>query len=148
MGAFDREFDFSDDQDVAAGTLSSGSTVVSTNVACNLATPTDTWLVNIDHELGGDLEFTVMVSDEAFAGSGAALRCDLTTKNADATISTAGTVVASVTIPATSVVQTVRSIKLPRTAVQAYVGVLYTAVGGNLTAGHITSHLGPAPIGN
>jgi hypothetical protein len=149
MGAFDRHYDFSDDQDVASGTLSSGSNVVSTNVAYNTATPTDTWLVNIDHELGGDVEWTVMVSDEAMTGAGAKLKCDLITKNANASLSSGGTVIATIEMPATSAVQTVKSLKIPAgTAIQAYLGVLYTASGGNLTAGHITSHLGPAPIGN
>ena len=149
MGAFDRHFDFSDDQDVATGTLSSGSSVVSTNVAYNAAAPTDTWKVAIDHQLGGDVEWTLIVSDEAMAGSGATLQCDLMTKDADASLSSGGTVVATYTFPATSVVQTVKSIKIPAgTAIKAYLGIVYTAVGGNLTAGHITSHLGPAPIGN
>lgn len=147
MGCFDKYFFFSDNQDVASGSPSAASTVVSTYVAYNSASAKDTWGVSKSLELGGDLEFTVMVSDEAMTGAGSSIRCDLTTKAAN-TISSGGTVVASVTLPATSALQTVRSIKLSKNDILAYTGVLYTIVGAQLTAGHVTAMLGPAPIGN
>ena len=151
MGCFDYQYKFSDDQDVAAGSPSANAEVISTNTASEGETPTDTWGTGIDHELGADLEYTVCVSDQALAGSGSSVRCDLVTKDADASLSSGATVVASMTftVASDSAIQTVKTVKIPAgSKFKAYTGVLYTVLDAQLTAGHFSAWLGPAPIGN
>ena len=76
-------------------------------------------------------------------GASATVRADLVTKDADASISSAGTVLASITIPAVSASGTRLGIELkPGQTCKRYLGVVYTASGAALTSGTVDSWLG------
>lgn len=151
MGAFDYQYIFSDDQDVASGSPSANAEVVSENVASEVASPKDAWGTSIDHELGADLEFTVCVSNEALAGSGASVEAALVTKDANASLSSGATTITTLTftVASDSAVQTLKSVKIPAgTDFKRYTGILYTIKDAQLTAGNMSGWLGPAMIGN
>jgi hypothetical protein len=141
MAVLDYQLEISDDQDVASGTLSSGSAVISTNVIDRGASEVDAFGSSITPDIGegGELEWNVKVTNEAFAGASAAVVATLVTKASSATITSSGTTIATLTVAATSAIGTSYSVKVPSGTVQRYLGCVYTASGGNLTAGNVSS---------
>lgn len=138
MAVLDAKLEFSDAQALAS--VSSGASVVSTNVTNLGASETDCWGNSITPDIGegGELEFNVAV-DTALVGSSAALDCKLVTKASSASISSGGTTLATLTIPATSAAGTRKSVKVPSGTIYQYTGVLYAASGGALTSAKINS---------
>lgn len=138
MSVLDAGQEFSDAQ--ALGAVSSAGTVVSTNIKDNRASQLDEWGNSRDPSLG-DSVLNVNVN-VVLVGASATIRCDLVTKEADASISSGGTVVASVTIPAVTVAGKSFGVKIPAgTTTKRYVGVVYTAVGAALTSATLDSWL-------
>ena len=143
MAVLDYQLEFSDDQDIAASTLSSGSALVSTNTINLGASETNVWGSSITPDIGegGELEWTVKVTNEAMVGAGATVVCTLVTKSSASSMSSGSTTLATITLPAASAIGTKYSVKVPSGTVQQYLAVVYTATGGNLTAGNVSSYL-------
>jgi hypothetical protein len=136
--ALDKDFEFSDKQSVA---LSSTNSTVSTYVNYNAASPKDCFGVSKALEIGGSV-FTVQVTT-ALVGAGGTLTCALTTKAGANTISSAGTTICSVLVPAAAAAGSrYRVIIPPGTERLAYLGVLYTA-GATISSGNVNAYLGP-----
>ena len=137
--ALDKDLEFSDKQSVI---LSSGASAVSTYVNYNSASPKDCFNVARSLEIGGSM-LTLQITT-ALAGAGATMVCQLMTKAGANTLSSGATEIVSYTFPATSAIGTTKRIMLPPgTTRLAYLGMLYTASGGNATAGNINAYLGP-----
>jgi hypothetical protein len=138
--AIDLQHEYSDKQSVI---LSDAANAVSTNVDYNAASPKDAFGVAKALEIGGSF-FNVMVTTTLVGAS--VLTADLVTKAANATLSSGGTVIASIDFPATSAAGTVKSLQLaPGTERLAYLGVVYTSTGAKITAGNVNANLGTAP---
>lgn len=148
MTLLDKVWEFSDDQDIAASTLSSGATVVSTNVVDLGNDMKDTFGTAVaTQNIGAQFKRPVLVLQvgaEAFTGAGATVQCKLVSKASSASISSGGTEHARVTFSALSAIGTKKEIPIPDEALNRYVGVLYTASGGNLTAGYMNAFLAEA----
>ena len=144
---YDSLLEFSDAQDIASGTLSSGSTVVSELVRDLGSGEKDAFggALTPDIGNGGELHWHVIVTNEAFVGASAQVVCTLVSKASSASISSGGTTHATITIPAASAIGTWYSVPVPPGTLYRYLGVLYTASGGNLTAGNVDSFLATAP---
>jgi hypothetical protein len=138
----DARLEFSDNQDVAASTLSSGSSVTSTNIVDLGANSTDYWADAITMDVGeaGGLMWTTEVSTEATAGGTvtATLQYDGALSGSDLS---SGNTIATVTFAAGSAIGTKRSVKVPTGTIERYLAVVYTASGGNVTAGKFDSYL-------
>ena len=141
----DNIWEFSDDQDIAASTLSSGSTVISEDVVDLNATQQDGFFATVTTTRIGEQAkppvLVVTVGAEAFTGAAAAVDVKLTSKASSATISSGGTVHATIQIPALSAIGYQAVLPLPWAAYNRYLGIQYTANGGNLTAGYINAHI-------
>ena len=138
MSIMDAGQEFSDAQ--ALGAISNGSSVKSTNIIDNRASQLDEWQASRDPDLGNSvLNVAVNV---ALVGASARIRAQLITKEADASISSGGTVLAEVEIPAATVAGKSFGIKIPPGMLtKRYVGILYTAVGANLTSATVDGWL-------
>ncbi len=138
--AVDLSHEYSDKQSVIC---SSGSDVVCSNPDYNDASPKDAFGVAKALEIGGSF-FNCMVTT-ALVGA-ATMTCKLMTKAADASLSSGGTLIASVEFAATAAARTVKSVKIaPGTERLAYLGVVYRSTGAKTTAGNINANLGTAP---
>jgi len=136
--ALDNDFNFSDKQSVA---ISSGSTSVSTYVNYNAASPKDCFGSSKALEIGGSM-FTVQVTTTT-TGAGGIITAALTTKAADKSISSGGTTICSVTIPATTTAGARYRVMIPPgTERLAYLGVLYS-VAATVSSGNVNAFLGP-----
>ena len=137
----DSLLEFSDAQALAS--ISDTSSTISTNVSDLGANGEDAWgsAQTMDIGEGGGLVFNAQVV-AALVGASAAIVCELTTKAADATLGTSGTNVVSLTIPTISAIGTRVSVRVPTGTIERYIGVLYTASGGNLTSATIDSWIG------
>ena len=135
--ALDKDFEFSDAQSVA---ISSGATGVCTYGNYNAATPEDCFGVSKALEIGGSM-FTVEVSTD-LSGSGI-LTAALATKASSASVSSAGTTICSVTIPAGSSAGYKKAVIIPPgTERLAYLGVVYS-VSATISSGNVNAFLGP-----
>jgi len=146
MAILDATLEFSDAQ--ALTSISSGSSSVSTNVADLGADGKDGWgsAQKTNPGAGGNVYLNVEVQ-VAMSGASAALDVQLVTKAANASISAAGTLLASVRLPAVSAAGTSRSIAVPAGCdIERYLGVLYTASGAQLTSATINAWLGTHPV--
>lgn len=101
----------------------------------------DTWGNDITPDIGenSNLEWNISVSTTV-VGAGS-LTVALVTKAADASLSSGGTTLASFALGATPAAGTQRSVKVPGGAVQRYIGCVYSASGGTITAGALNSYL-------
>jgi len=135
--------EFSDAQNIAASTLSSGASVISSYVRDLGASEKDCFGVALTPDIGesGELEFNVQVA-AVFTGAGAIVNAKLTTKASSATLSSGGTTLATLAIPALSAAGYRKSVKVPSGSVLQYIGVVYTASGGGLTAGTVDAWIG------
>jgi len=140
MSILDAKLEMSDAQ--ALSNISSGASTKSANVIDLGANGEDGWgnAQTTDPGEGGGAEWNVSV-DTALVGSSAALTVTLVTKAADASISSGGTTIATLTIPAESAAGTKRSVKVPAGTVERYLGTLYTASGAKLTSAKLNSYL-------
>lgn len=139
MAILDSKLEFSDAQ--ALANISSAASAVSTNVV-DYGTMKDAWGTAITPDIGegGGLEFNINV-DTALVGAAAALECKLVSKAADASISSGGTVHATLSLAALAAAETRASVKVPSGTINRYVGVLYTANGAKLTSAKLNSWL-------
>ena len=137
----DANLEFSDAQSIAS--LSSTSTQISTNVSDLGANGLDGWdeSITLDIGEGGELEWNVQLG-VALVGASAAMTVTLVTKAASATITTSGNTIATLSFPALSTAGTKKSVKVPSGTVQRYLGVIYTAVTGNVTSSTWDSWVG------
>ena len=145
MTLFDDKFEFSDDQDIAASTLSASAIVVSTNTMDlgsdgKNAFGTSVLTQNIGAQ-AKSLECVISVGAEAFTGASATVVASLVSKAADASLSSGATVHGTYTFSALSAIGTKTVIKVPNANLNRYLGVIYKAVGGNLTAGYMNAYL-------
>lgn len=133
----DAKQEYSDAQ--ALGALSSGgSSLISTDVQDveSSRAPKNAFGTSIDPDIGQST-FNVNVN-VALVGAAATVRVDLVTKDADASISSGGTVLASIVIPALSASGYKAGIELKAgQTCKRYLGALYTAVGAGLTSASI-----------
>lgn len=141
--AYEVNFEFSDAQ--ALGAISSGSSVKSTNID-NLARSNYTaWGAAKALEIGG-MSVAVQVTT-ALVGAGATIVPKLVTKAANASISSGGTVIA--TLPAIAAVAAAGAscsvILPPGTTRLQYLGMLFTAAGAKLTSASVGAQLRPYP---
>jgi len=133
--------EFSDAQTFSS--RSSGNHNNSTDVIDLGASGTDGWGTSLANRLGGtDLKWHLQVN-VAVSGSSATLLCELKTHTA-VSMKSAGTVIMSHVIPASSAVGYRRAFSLPLCALARYVRVNFTPTGGNIgAASAIDSWLGP-----
>ncbi len=139
MSVLDKALEFSDAQALAS--VSSGGSVKCTNqVDSRNNVYKNTWGASIDAELG--FSKWVVSVNTALVGAGAAIRAQLVTKEADASISSGGTVIAEIFVPAVSAAGWRKSIEIgPGTSFKRYVGVVYSASGAKLTSAKFDSWL-------
>lgn len=148
MTLFDKKFEFSDDQDIAASTLSASAIVVSTNTMDLGSDQKNAFGASVlTQNIGAQaksLELVLHVGAEAFTGSSATVVASLVSKAANASLSSGATSHGSVTFAALSAIGTKKNIKIPNANLNRYLGVIYKAVGGNLTAGYMNAYLAEA----
>lgn len=146
MAIIDAKLEFSDNQDVAASTLSSGSSVNSTNLIDlrgSATYDTNWWGTSITPDIGeaGTLEWTVQVSTEATAGG----TCTAYLKHSNA-LSTShlssGQTLVSLAFAAASAIGAKKTVKVPSGTINRYLEVVFTASGGAVTAGKFDSWIG------
>ena len=138
--AIDVSHEYSDKQAVA---VNDAAFLCCANPDYNTATPKDAFGVSKALEIGGSY-FCAMVTT-VLAGA-AVMNVDLTTKAADASLSSGGTVIASLQFPAAAAAGTVKYVKIgPGMERLAYLGSVYGAVGANITSGNMNCWLGTAP---
>lgn len=146
MTVLDNVFNFSDEQDVASGTLSSGTTIASTNVIDSGSDMKDAFGTAIyDARLGSQAKkpvVVVTVGGETFAGGSTLVK--IQSKAASASISSGGTEHARTTIPASAVQGTQYTLPVPVSGMNRYWGLTYTASGGAVTAGYANAYLADA----
>ena len=141
MTILDAKLEFSDAQALAS--VSSGSSSVSTNVIDFGANGKDEWgsaqTVNPD---GLRIIWNTEVHT-ALVGAAAIINATLVTKAADASISSSGTTIATISFPALSAKGTKRAVPIPTGLnIERYLGVLYTASGAKLTSAKFNSWVG------
>ena len=147
MAIMDARLEFSDNQDVASGSPSSGSTVNSTNVVDlrgSATYDTDYWADNITPDVGesGGLVWNVEVANEAMTGAGT-LAVTLQHSNAlSSSHLSSGATLATLSFPATSAIGTRRSVRVPAGTINRYLEVVYTVGTGQLTGGRFDSWIG------
>lgn len=145
MTILDSVFNFSDEQDVAASTLSSGTTIASTNVIDSGAMKDAFGTAIYDARLGSQAKkpvVVVTVGDETFAGGSTIVK--IQSKAADASIHSGGTEHARTTIAAGQVQGAQFTLPVPVSGMNRYWGVTYTASGGAVTAGYANAYLADA----
>lgn len=140
MSVMDAALEMSDAQALAS--ISSGSSTKSTNIIDARAGNTDAWGTSKDPEIGG-MVCNVNVNT-VLVGASAAVVPLLVTKEADASISSGATTVATLpTIAALSAAGTKVAVQLPPgTTCKRYLGILYQASGGKLTSAKMDAWLG------
>jgi hypothetical protein len=135
--AVDLQHEYSDKQVLS---IASGANTVSTNVDYNAASPKDAFGVAKALEIGGSW-FTVEVTTTLVGAT--VLTAELMTKAANATLSSGGTSIAKIDLPATTAAGTVYAIQIaPGTERLAYLGAVYTSTGANLTGGAVNCRIG------
>jgi hypothetical protein len=136
----DADLEFSDAQSVVKN---SGLSQVSTDVYDHGSDGLDGWGSSQTPDIGegGTLEFNVQVAT-LMAGASAAIDAKLVTKASSAAISSGGTTLATLNFPAASAAGTKKSIKVPSGTIQRFLGVVYTASGGNVTASAFDAWIG------
>lgn len=145
MTVLDNVFVFSDEQDVASGTLSSGTTIASTNVIDSGAMKDAFGTAIYDARLGSQAKqpvVVVTVGGETFAGGSTIVK--IQSKAASASISSGGTEHARTTIAAAQAQGAQFTLPVPVSGMNRYWGVTYTASGGNVTAGYANAYLADA----
>jgi len=145
MTIIDELFELSDAQNlVASGALSSGSTVISEDVVDLGADQQDGFFASVlTSRLGEQAKAPVVLVtvSTALVGASATLDVKLTSKAADATISSGGTVHGTINIPAASAIGYQAVLPVPWAAYNRYIGIQYTANGAQLTAGAVNAHI-------
>jgi hypothetical protein len=137
--AMDAKLEFSDAQ--ALANKSSGASTVATNIVDMRTGLKDTWGTAKAPDIS-DMVWNVNVNT-ALVGAGAAIVATLVTKASASSISSGGTVIAQVTIPALSAAGIKKAVKMPTgQKTLRYVGVYYTASGAKLTSAKFDSWLG------
>ena len=146
MTVLDSVYNFSDEQDVASATLSSGTTIASTNVVDQGSDMKNAFGTAIyDARLGSQAKkpvVVVTVGAEAFVGGSTLVK--IQSKAASASIHSGGTEHATVTIPTGATQGTQYTLPVPVSGMNRYWGVTYTASGGNVTAGYANAYLADA----
>ena len=139
MSVIDSTLSFSDAQ--ALGAVSSGSSVVSTSKPSAGSGNKNTWGSSISPQIGG-LTWNCNVNT-ALVGAGAIITAKLVTKASASSMSSGSTELARLTFPALSARGTRKSVQLtPGTQCLAYLAVVYTASGAELTSATFDSWLG------
>lgn len=148
MTVLDNKYVFSDEQDIASGNLSSGTTIASTNVVDQGSDMKDAFGTAIyDAAIGSQAKVPVVVltvGNETFTGASATVIAKIQSKAASASISSGGTEHARVTFSALSAQDTQKVLPVPTSGMNRYWGVTYTASGGALTAGYMNAYLADA----
>lgn len=149
MTVLDALYDFSDEQNIASGTLSSGTTIASEDTMDEGADRKDAFgTTEYDARIGSQAKAPVVVVSvgaTAFTGAGAKVIVKIQSKAADRNIHSGGTEHARVEFPALSAVKTTKHLPVPVTGMNRYWGVTYTASGGNLATGTMNAYLAEAP---
>lgn len=145
MTIIDHVFEFCDAQDIASGTLSATSSVLSEDVVDLGADQQDGFFASVlTTRLAEQAKPLVllMTIDTTFVNtaSGTVL-VELISRAADATITDSDTIHATLTIPTGSVAGTQFVLPIPWDAYGRFLGVYFTAVTGNLTTGKINAHM-------
>ncbi|NIS52205.1 MAG: hypothetical protein GWN94_14010 [Phycisphaerae bacterium] len=140
MAVLDALLEFSDAQTLSIG---SGASIKSTNVSDLVGAGglKDTWGNSLTPDIGekSNLEWNCQV-ETTVVGAGS-LTVALVSKAADVSISSGGTTHASKNLGATPAAGTVYSAVVPAGTVNRYIGCLYSASGGTITAGALDSWL-------
>lgn len=145
MTIIDHVFEFCDAQDIASGTLSATSSVISEDVVDLAADQQDGFFASVlTSRIGEQAKAPVLLVTvgTAFvqASSGTVL-VELISRAASATITDADTIHATGTIAQAAAAGTQLVIPLPWDAYNRYLGVYFTAVTGNLTVGTVNAHI-------
>ncbi len=129
------------DGDSVALTYASSTavTVVSEDIIDFGTNGADAWGTELGRDITGMVWNTSV--NTAMVGASGIITAQLVSKAADASISSGATVHAEVSFPAASVAGIARAVKLPKTVVNRYVGVLFTNVGGAVTSSKFDSFL-------
>lgn len=143
MGVLDKALEFSDAQTLSIG---AGATIKSAVVAdlmgaAGASGMKDVWGNALTPDIGeaGNLEFTVQVAT-TIVGAGT-LSAKLASKAANASISSGATTHITFSFGTTPAAGTRKSAKVPAGTLNRYVGALYTATGGTITAGALDAFL-------
>ncbi len=142
----DHVFEFCDAQDIATGTLSAASSVLSDDVVDLAATQQDGFFTTVTTTRLGEqakpMVLVLTVTNEAFVNtaSGTVL-VELISRVSDASITDSDTIHASKSFATAAAIGTQMVIPLPWDAYNRYLGLYFTAVTGNLTAGNVDAHL-------
>ena len=143
MTVLDVHYTFSDEQDVASGSLSSGTTISATNVVDQGSDMTDAFGSSIyDARIGSQAKAPVVVvtvGTEAFVGGTTTVK--IQSKASSASISSGGTEHARATIATGSAQGYQVTLPVPVSGMNRYWGVTYTAGGGAVTAGYANAYL-------
>lgn len=145
MTVLDNKYVFSDEQDVASGTLSSGTTIASTNVFDEGAMEDAFGTAMYDARIGSQAKKPVVVltvGAETLAGG--PLLCKIQSKASSASISSGGTEHARVSFSSGDTQGTQKVMPLPVSGMNRYWGVTYTANGAALTAGYMNAYMADA----
>ncbi len=138
MAVLDARLEFSDAQTLSIG---SGASITSTNVSDLTGTAglEDAWGNSITPDIGesGELEWNILVSTTV-VGAGS-LTAALVSKAADSSISSGATTHHSIAMGATPAAGTQYSRYVPAGTVNRFVGCLYSAASGTITAGALDS---------
>ncbi len=145
MTIIDELFEFSDAQNIASGTLSATSSVLSQDVVDLGADQQDGFFASVLTTRLGEqakpLVLLLTISTTFVSTASGTVLVELISRAANASITDADEIHAEFTIPTGSVAGTQFVIPLPWEAYNRFLGVYYTAVTGNLTAGAINAHL-------
>ena len=141
MTILDAKLMFSTGQ--AITTLADAASEISDYVADLGTGMKDAWgnAITPDIGEGGELEVNSVVS-VVMVNASATIEVQLVTKAADATLTSGGTQLGVKVFPAESVAGTRLSFHVPSGAVLRYLGVIYKAVGAELTSGTFITWLG------
>lgn len=138
MAVLDARLEFSDAQTLS---IASAGSLVSSNVSdlTGATSLKDTWGNDITPDVGesGNLEWNILVSTTV-VGAGS-LTVALVSKAADVSLSSGGTTHASFALGATPAAGTQRQAYVPAGTVNRYLGCVYSASGGTITAGALDS---------
>jgi hypothetical protein len=141
MAIMDYFMEISDAQ--ALGAFSNAAAVKGTNQMDLQTGDTDAWGTAVTtNRWTQDLKVNVTVHT-ALVGASASIDVELTSKAADVSISSGGTVHGIVKIPALSAAGYKTSISVPAQNLNRYVGLMYRARGGNVTSATLNAWFGP-----
>jgi len=147
MTVLDALYDFSDEQDIASGSLSSGTTISSEDTMDEGSDRVNAFgTTEYDARIGAQAKApVVVVTVGAETIAGGKVIAKIQSKAADRSIHSGGTEHARVTFSSGDTQGTQKVLPVPVTGMNRYWGVTYTSASGTVTAGYMNAYLAEAP---